>query len=519
MNFAVIIQNDNIRKWQKDCIDYLNKKKKYNLKLILNCKEKSQRKFKLKNIIYYIINFFCLQNEFTNKKKLILKEKIDFFSVDSKKKNWKSLPKSLIKKIKNKKIDFIIKFGLDLLYIEKYYEDLKIISFHHGNPEIYRGRPAGFYEILNNENHVGVSLQVLNNKLDSGDFLVINKSKIYDYSYKKTTQYFYDISKYVLEKGLDNLKKNKFIKIKKYGKNYTIPSFDLCFKFLSKLFLNKLRRIIYGIFYEKKWNVAKDDNFTKILSENNFIKINNYSKIPKNYHFFADPHVSCLTNDVRVEGIKKYQAKGNLVLLDKNLKFKKTLIENYNHFSYPFSFIENGKEYLMPEVASHSVPYLLNSKNLDKKIYLEFEKDTHLLDATLYKKDGIFYIFGTDKKKDLLYLFHSNNLFKKFYEHVNSPIAFGPYGSRMGGNIFKHKGKLYRFGQNNLEKYGSSIILFEITAISINQYQEKFIKEFKIKNFFGPHTFSINNMNQVYYDFYYEKFNLFSGIRRIMEKL
>ena len=519
MNFAIIIQDDKITKWQKDCLEYLNKKKKYNLKLILNCKDKPKKKLRLKNIVYYIINFFCLQNKFTHKVKFNSKEKINFYSVRSKKKNWRSLPRSLIKKIKKKEIDFIIKFGLNLLYIEKYYEDLKIISFHHGNPKTYRGRPAGFYEILNNENYVGVTLQMLNNKLDSGKILTIHKSKIFNNSYKKTVEYFYDISKFVLEKGLDNLIKDNFIKINKYGVNYSIPSNFLCFKFLSKLFLNKIKRLTYGIFYEKKWNVAKNDNFSKLIFDDDLIKIKKSAKIPSNFHFFADPHVSHFTNYVRIEGVKNYQAKGKIILLNENLEFKKILIESNKHYSYPFSFIENNNEYILPEVASHSKPYLINSKNLNEKIFLKFEKEVKLLDATLFKKDGIFYIFGTDKNEDLLHLFYSHGLNNNFYEHKSSPIKFGPYGSRMGGGIYRYKGKFYRFGQNNLKRYGSSLILFEIISFNMDEYLEKFIKEFKISDFFGPHTFSINNKDQVYYDFYYEKFSLFSGVRRMLERL
>ena len=519
MNFAVIIQNNNISQWQKNCLEYLCKKKKFNLKLILNCQNKAKKTFKFQNIFYYIINFFCLHNKFTKKINFDTVKKLNFDTIESKKKSWTSLPKSLIDKIKENKIDFVIKFGLDLLYIEEYYKDLKIISFHHGDPQTYRGRPAGFYEIFNNENYVGISLQVLNNNLDAGNFLSVYKSKIYNYSYKKTAEYFYDLSKYVLDKGLENLRKNRYIEIQNYGKNYKLPSNFLCFKFLCKLLFNKTNRVIYGLFFEKKWNIGKNKNFSKILFKNGLISIENSAKIPSDYHFFADPHISNQTKFVRVEGIKNYEAKGKIILLDENLKFREILLEDKKHFSYPYSFIENNEEYIMPEVASHSKPFLLNSKDLKKKIFIEFEKDIKLLDATLFKNNQTYYIFGTCKNNDLLYLFHSNNLFNKFYEHKKSPINLGPYGSRMGGGIFKINGKLFRFGQNNLTKYGSSLILYEITTININEYCEKFVKEFKVKNFLGPHTFSINDNDEFYYDFYYEKFSVFSGIRRLIDRL
>lgn len=220
-----------------------------------------------------------------------------------------------------------------------------------------------------------------------------------------------------------------------------------------------------------------------------------------------------------MEGIKNYSAKGNILVLDENLKFKKTLINDGKHYSYPFLFTETNKEYIMPEVASHSKPYILNSNNLNEKKILKFDKNLRLLDSTLFKRNNIFYIFGTSYKKDLLYLFYSNNLTGKFYEHKSSPINIEPYGCRMAGNIFVNNKKIYRFGQNNLLKYGASLLAFEITLLNINEYEEKFIKEFKVNNFFGPHSFSTNKKNELYFDFYYEKFSLYSGVRRLLEKL
>ena len=38
---------------------------------------------------------------------------------------------------------------MNLFKINKKLINLPILSFHHGDPSKYRGRPAGFYEILN----------------------------------------------------------------------------------------------------------------------------------------------------------------------------------------------------------------------------------------------------------------------------------------------------------------------------------------------------------------------------------
>lgn len=59
------------------------------------------------------------------------------------------MPDNIIDQLNNKNINIVIKFGMNLLKIRDNLSKLSILSFHHGNPAKYRGRLAGFYEILN----------------------------------------------------------------------------------------------------------------------------------------------------------------------------------------------------------------------------------------------------------------------------------------------------------------------------------------------------------------------------------
>ena len=58
---------------------------------------------------------------------------------------------------------------MGLLKIDEKLSKCNVISFHHGNPSKYRGRPSGFFEILNDEKRSGVIVQKINNELDAGD--------------------------------------------------------------------------------------------------------------------------------------------------------------------------------------------------------------------------------------------------------------------------------------------------------------------------------------------------------------
>ena len=46
-----------------------------------------------------------------------------------------------------------------------------IISFHHGDNNINRGGPAGFWEVFNEEPSTGFIIQRLTEELDGGDVI------------------------------------------------------------------------------------------------------------------------------------------------------------------------------------------------------------------------------------------------------------------------------------------------------------------------------------------------------------
>lgn len=66
-------------------------------------------------------------------------------------------------------LDFLVRFGFgiirgDVLQAPKY----GVLSYHHGDLQKYRGRPAGFWEFMNEEEMIGVTLQQLTDELDAG---------------------------------------------------------------------------------------------------------------------------------------------------------------------------------------------------------------------------------------------------------------------------------------------------------------------------------------------------------------
>ena len=173
---------------------------------------------------------------------------------------------------------------MGLLIISKEINNIPIISHHQGDPSKFRGRPAGFYELLKGEKKLGQIVQLISNKLDSGKILYYGETKISPWSYKKTMNDSYKISPIIFEKALNNLEKGNYIDKQALGINYKLPSNRLCIIFTCKEISNLFKKIFYGLFWENFWEVGylKDSIISEISNPEDLFKI----IIPLSKNFF-----------------------------------------------------------------------------------------------------------------------------------------------------------------------------------------------------------------------------------------
>lgn len=513
---ALVIDGAEVTQWQKDALDAVADL--LDVKFILSCTNTHTKKNLTKNFLYYLLNALVLKNRLTRKVQLDRKgvPLIEFQSIYEG--IWQKIPSSVSREITNSNIDIVIKFGMSLLKIDEVLSKMKILSFHHGDPAYFRGRPAGFYELLSRANSVGVIVQELSNKLDAGKVWAICHSKISHHSYKKTVINFYTNSRFLLRKALINLSKNDPVDIVPNGKNYRLPSNLLVVKFFAVIFMRKLKRIVYGAFYEKEWNIG---TVGKIEVKNhlsfNLFEIKS-ANIATSYSFYADPFFSVDGSKVRVEALNLRNGLGEIVELDaENLTLLNVLLKG-NHYSYPFSFLSGNKEFLIPEVASHSSSFILPTPfQIEGKLPLRGLENFRIVDSTVLEKDGRIYLFCgmNSSASDCLYLFSAEAYDKEFEPHPLNPIIIDPLRARMGGRVISHNGCLYRFGQNNSYGYGDGISICQITKLSSCDYEEKIVGSLCFSDARGPHTIDVFEDKAVL-DFYVDKFNLFAWYRRIV---
>lgn len=515
---ALILDNMKVAEWQRLALEEASDL--LDIKLVLNCKNTKIKKSLRKNFLYYSMNFFTLRNSLTKSSEYNLsdEEVLDFNSVYNN--NWQSIPKTISEHLSNEGFDVIIKFGMSLLRVDESLSVLPVLSFHHGDPSKFRGRPAGFYELLFNEEKSGLIVQKLNNELDAGEILAFAESKLVHYSYKKSAEQFYKQSQFLLRKALVNLNMNSSISMGKDGNNYRLPSNFSVIQFLLILSTRRIKHLTYGAFIEKKWRVGTFAFKPNLRCENiiDSSSINELAIEPE-YTFYADPLFSSDGSKIRLEALSKKSGLGDILEIDLDSLNRPKLLLTGDHYSYPFSFLLNEVEQILPEVGSHSPQYFYSLENNEKKkVFLKGLENKRLADSTLIHYNKSWYLFFGEVKfaNSVLNLWTSDTITGEFKEHPKSPICISPSSARMAGPILLTKNGLFRFGQNNNRSYGSSITISEITTLSPNMYDEEVCGSIKMNDCLGPHTIDFQkDTGMALIDYYTDNFSLFAGVRRL----
>jgi hypothetical protein len=241
----------------------------------------------------------------------------------------------------------------------------------------------------------------------------------------------------------------------------------------------------------KKWSVGiakadladmirgkkKDFNFTWLETDNigasyadPFAYINNEGKV----HIIAEQFTT-----------GNYDGKICRISYDANKGFSQpeTLLDIDSHYSYPSLYEEENKVYVLAENAFHEGVNCFEYK--DGGIDINSKKtviDMPLLDATVLKNDGKYWLFATQLGKDQytkLYIYYADDFFGPYKPHAQNPVKNSIDGSRPAGHFIKVDGEIYRPSQNCGKFYGESIAIQKIIKLTATEYEEVLHMEIK----------------------------------------
>jgi len=170
--------------------------------------------------------------------------------------------------------------------------------------------------------------------------------------------------------------------------------------------------------------------------------------------------------------------------------YKKVVIDELFHLSYPYVFKWHDEYFMIPESAGRNSIGLYKAINFPEQ--WSFERT--LLEGKSFKDSSVvhyrnkWWLFTEDSNKkdifDTLRLYYADNLTGPWFEHPDNPIIEGnTHISRPGGRVIIYDDYVIRFAQDDDPIYGKSVRAFKITDLGTTSYKEE---EMDHNLFFGP---------------------------------
>ena len=521
MKIGVIVDGGALAAWQAEALRRLGPKTEI---VVYDCRNSRPERRRLQFALYYLLNLVTVRNPRTRRAPLpddvrvVARRPFDSEWDGA----WQSLPACLLGVIRDDSPAVLVKFGMGLLRVPPAADlAIPILSYHHGAPERFRGRPAGFYEILTSEPVMGQVVQLLSNELDRGRVAARAETRVTPHSYRATLMQAYAVSPLLLEPAIRAALSNSAEEPAQRGRNYRLPGNATVLRMVAAMAWRWLARLGYGLFKEKLWRVATveaDASMASIVEALGDRGAWTDIATPSGYRFLADPFFHP-GGGLLVEALDSRLARGRLLRIDGGEA--RVVSGRGGHFSYPATIDTDAGSFVLPEVSDWSPPlaYPITEDGLGQPFELCLRGAPRLLDPTAFALRGTIYLFGNlaSEGGGVLRLWFADSIDGEFAEHPSSPIRISPDGGRMGGGIAVIDGVLVRVGQDSRGAYGDGLSFFRILRIDRESYAEEPAGWLRCNGVHGPHTLNLSNGHAVF-DHYTNRLSLLAGVSRLRER-
>jgi hypothetical protein len=430
--------------------------------------------------------------------------------------NFERFPDDAVAHIREKNLDVLVKFGSqhlrgDILHAAQY----GIWSYHHGDPDQYRGGPPYFWEVYEDNLLSCAALERMTDDPDAGQILYKGSfATIQGSSWARNqVQPYWGSTTFLIHK-LHQLHESGWASIEAEiprpdrgrKKRHTVPTDAQMLPWLSKILLHTcVQRARHSIVGEelphwmlgvKTGNDSPDKRGPADLCGFRWIQS------PRG-HFYADPFV--IERDgkpwVFFEDLPYSTQKGIIVCAEINADgtLSQTIpaLEMPYHLSYPCVFRDRGELYMVPESVADETVQLYRCQRFPAV----WEPVMVLLrapavDTTVWIEDGLYWFFVTLQEPRggglQLWLFYSRSLTEKLIRHPRNPISTDIRFSRGAGAMFREDGKLIRPSQDCSGSYGRLIVFNEISVLNEREYSEHpgaVLDTRGIRNMIGTHSY------------------------------
>jgi len=392
--------------------------------------------------------------------------------------------------------DVLLRFGFnilqgDILTLPRH----GVWSFHHGDPERFRGGPPGFWEIMTGEPLTGAVLQRLTKRLDAGLVLRQGWFRTVDHSLRETVDTVLGHSamwpaQVARELLAGRMEAATGTPVTEPGPLFRYPGNTTFLRFLWRQARNKLRFHRDDLRAHEEWNIGVLYQPITALIEEDIGQNVRWLPTPKVSTFRADPF-GYVTADGQLNVIyEKYDhavGRGEIARLrpkkDNLLKRSRTLLATEGHLSYPYVVQQGGNTYVVPESADTGRVDLFRVNDANDALEpLGTLLREPLYDPTVFEHEGRWWLFGTKAPltNTALYAYWSDRLEGPYTAHALNPIKLDTRSARPAGTPFLHAGELWRPAQDASLTYGGRVALNRVMELAPDRFREETVK------FVGP---------------------------------
>jgi len=169
-------------------------------------------------------------------------------------------------------------------------------------------------------------------------------------------------------------------------------------------------------------------------------------------------------------------------------EYRKVVIDESFHLSYPYVFKWHGDYYMIPESSNDLSVRLYQSESFpdEWEFVGKLLSGYSYIDPSVFQHNDMWWLFVTTINDDILNLYYANELLGEWKPHPMNPIVkFDKHIARPGGRVITHDGRLYRLAQDDYPRYGNQVFAFEITELTETTYSEKIVSEVPVVTMTG----------------------------------
>jgi hypothetical protein len=540
MRVVLLIDDRELMEWEVRVIEELRRDHIAEIVGVVRNKARSRRKPDVRHIPYYVLRWLLARPRCWRSRADYAVARLGCATLDVvpgvQSNGRQTIPPAAARWIDGLKPDMVLRFGFGILsgaILDS--APLGVWSFHHGDVEQFRGRPAGFWELRTRAPVVGVTLQRLGSKLDAGVVLGRAWFPVIRWSWSATLERMY--------LGSVHLVRNAAIAARDEhgsaergmvaaGRLYRAPRLYDVLVVAASLSASAATHLWYGAFLEKRWRVG----LTWRAPSRPPWLVEAVTWVSTRNAILADPSILSEEADgsavVLCEHLADSETRGEIYRIDVDRAGGsaapvRVINEARSHLSFPGLFEFEGSQWCVPEQADTGeiAAYRLSPDGRAVIEQRSVMKDIRAVDPSIFFHAGRWWLFlapsGMFSSIHLL-AFYASSPFGPWRSHSLNPVVADVRCARLAGKPFRWNGKLYRPGQDASAGYGGAVSVREITRLDPLAFDERAVARVSgpVSGYGadGVHSLSVGKA-VVAIDGCEHRFTWSAGVRRLVHRV